>query len=128
MAISHGYRSFWTSLALVALVGNVIASAFCCAPSSSRRAEIIDPILGAIPLCTNVLGSADGSGKLPKGSRQHCPVCLAAACKAIGSGTSALLFAAQSYAVATPARDDATPPAQHLKLGGLGSRAPPLHV
>ena len=127
MAISHGYRSLWTCLALVALAGNVIASAFCCAPSSSRRTEIIDPILGAIPLCTNVLGSADGSGKLPKGTKQHCPVCLAA-CKAIGPGTSALLFAAQSYAVATPARDDATPPAQYLKLGGLGSRAPPLHV
>ena len=119
-------RSLWTCLALVALVGNVVASAFCCAPSSSRRTEIIDPVLGAIPLCTTALG--DNGGSQPKGSKQHCPVCLASAHKAIGSPAVALWFDApigarvHSTWVGAPATE------KDLKLGGLGSRAPPLHA
>jgi hypothetical protein len=121
----RGYRSLWTCLALVALVGNVIASAFCCAPSSSRKTVIVDPILGAIPLCTSALGD---NGKLPKSSKQHCPVCLAAAHKAVGTSAIGLSFPAPVLAAVNPTRGDAPALEEHLKLGGLGSRAPPLLV
>jgi hypothetical protein len=119
-------RSLWTCLALVALVGNVIASAFCCAPSSSRRTEIVDPVLGAIPLCTTAPGD-NGSGQ-PKGSKQHCPVCLASADKAIGAPTVALWFGAPIGARVHSTWGAAPATEKDLKLGGLGSRAPPLHA
>jgi DUF2946 family protein len=109
-------------------MGNVIASAFCCAPSSSRRTEIVDPILGAIPLCTNALSSADGSDKQPKSSKQHCPVCLAAANKALVVTATELPFTPEALADASALRADVPAVGERLKVGGLGSRAPPLLV
>jgi hypothetical protein len=106
-------------------MGNVIASAFCCAPSSSRRTEIVDPILGAIPLCTNALGSPDG-GKQPKGSKQHCPVCLAAANKTLVASAAEMPLTTTTSARVSATRVDAPDIAEFLRLGGLGSRAPPL--
>src|ERR1700730_15312806 len=97
----RGYRSLWTCLALIALVGNVIASAFCCAPSSSRKTVVVDPILGSIPLYTNALGSLDGSDKQPKSSKQHCPVCLAAANKALVVTATGLPFTPEVLADAS---------------------------
>jgi hypothetical protein len=122
----RAYRSLWTCLAVVALLGHVVASAFCCAPSSSRRAEIVDPVLGVIPLCTNAL---DGNGSnQSKGSKQHCPICLAATQKAIGHGAFALSFAAPTFVNAHASRTTAPAIHNYLKLGGIGSRAPPLHA
>jgi hypothetical protein len=122
----RAYRSPWACLAVVAVIGNIVASAFCCAPSPSRRAEIIDPVLGVIPLCTNAL---DGSGgNQPKGSKQHCPICPAAAHKAIGPGAFALSAATATVADTDSIRTTAPAIAKDLKLGGLGSRAPPLHA
>ena len=120
------YRSPWACLAVVAVLSNIIASAFCCAPVASRRAEIVDPVLGAIPLCTNAL---DGNGSnQPKGSKQHCPICLAAAHKAVGPGAFAVSFVTPSVADAYSSRTTAPAIDKDLKLGGLGSRAPPLHA
>ena len=122
----RAYRSLWACLALVAVLGNVIASAFCCAPSPSRRTEIVDPVLGAIPLCTTALG--DNGSSQPKGSKQHCPVCLAAAHKAIGRRRFALWFAAPQSRARAFDVGGAPATEKDLKLGGLGSRAPPLHA
>ena len=122
----RAHRSLWGCLAVVALLGNVIASAFCCAPSSLRRAEVVDPVLGVIPLCTNAL---DGNGSnQPKGSKQHCPICLAAAHKAVGPGAFAVSFVTPPVADAYSSRTTAPAIDKDLKLGGLGSRAPPLHA
>lgn len=126
MAISHGYRSLWSCFAVVALVGNVIASAFCCAPSYSRKTEIVDPILGAIPLCSSVLGTPDSGSKQPRGSKQHCPVCLAAASKALVASTVGLPVTTATLAELSPSRVDVSTIEGFLRLGGLGSRAPPL--
>jgi hypothetical protein len=122
----RGSRTLWSGLALVALVGNVIASAFCCAPALSRKAEIIDPILGAIPLCTSGLAALDKDGKKPTGQKQHCPVCLAAANKALAASVLDLSLAAPGVVATSAIQSE--PPAieERLRLGGLGSRAPPL--
>ena len=122
----RAYRSPSACLAVVAVLGNIIASAFCCAPSPSRRAEIIDPVLGVIPLCTIVLD--DNGSNQPKGPKQHCPICLAAAHKAIGPGAFALFGAAPTVADADLIKTTTSSIDTDLKLGGLGSRAPPLHA
>ena len=104
MQSMRAYHSPWACLAVVAVLGNLIASAFCCAPSPSRRAEIIDPVLGVIPLCINAL---DGNGSnQPKGSKQHCPICLAAAHKGIGPGAFALSAATPTVANTDFDKDD----------------------
>jgi len=120
-----GYRSVWSSIAVVALICNVMASAFCCAPSSLRKTVFIDPVLGAIPLCTTDLGGNSG-GKNPGSSKHHCPVCLAAANKALTAPSIALPIAPETFVVASATREDDRAIQQRLRLGGLGSRAPPL--
>lgn len=122
------YHRVCASLAIIGLVANIIASVFCCAPSYSRKAEILDPILGAIPLCTSAFGNPDDSSKQPKGSKQQCPICLAAAHKAVVVGTFGPSFAALTRAEVNPTRIDSPAIGEELKVGGLGSRAPPLHA
>ena len=123
----RGYRSVWSCVALAAVVCNALASAFCCTPSSSRK-TIVDPVLGGIPICTSALGTADSGSKQSKGSKQHCPVCLAAANKALVSNAVAWPLDHSAFVTVGTARVDAPALAERLKLGGLGSRAPPLHA
>jgi len=118
------YRSVWSCVAAVALICNVIASAFCCAPSSPRKTVFVDPVLGAIPLCTSDLGGNSG-GKNPRGSKHHCPVCLAAANKALNAPSIAVPIAPETFVVARATREDNSAIHHRLRLGGLGSRAPP---
>lgn len=116
----------WACLGVVALLGNVIASAFCCAPSFARKSEIFDPVLGAIPLCSSDLGTS--GGKQPKGSKHHCPVCLSAPSKALAAAPLALPLAAPTFLYASAAGRDVFAIEGVLRLGGLGSRAPPFPV
>ncbi len=123
----RGHRSVWSCIAVVALICNVMASAFCCAPSSLRKTVFIDPVLGAIPLCTTDLGG-NGGGKDRGGAKQHCPICLGAANKALSAPSVALPTAPETFVVARATREDDRAIQPHLRLGGLGSRAPPLSV
>jgi DUF2946 family protein len=122
----RGYRSAWSCIALIALLGNVMASTFCCSPSLSRKTEVFDPILGAIPLCTSGLATLDNSGKKPIGQKQHCPVCLAAAYKALITNDFGTAFIRPAAIAVAAFRVNAPAVKERLRLGGLGSRAPPL--
>ena len=123
--IVRGYRSVWSCVAVVALICNVIASAFCCAPSSARKTVFVDPTLGAIPLCTTDF-AGNNDGKKPDGTKHHCPICLAAANKALTVPGITLPVAPKTFALATATRDEDPAIPHRLRLAGLGSRAPPL--
>ena len=70
-------RTHWAWVAIVALLGNVFASAFCCAPSFAKRAEIVDAVLGTLTLCSSSgANSDDGTNQQPGSKAPRCPVCL----------------------------------------------------
>ena len=120
-------RTHWAWVAIVALLGNVFASAFCCAPSFPKKAEIVDAVLGTLTLCSSSGANSDDDTNQPPGSKApHCPVCLGLTHTALLTTPYVLARAIPVPAVtstsAVERHDFGTP----LKLGGLGSRAPPL--
>jgi Protein of unknown function (DUF2946) len=120
-------RTHWAWVAIVALLGNVFASAFCCAPSFAKKAEIVDAVLGTLTLCSSSgANSDDGTNQQPGSKAPHCPVCLGLTHTALLTTPYVLAPAIPVPAVTHTGAVDRHDPGAPLKLGGLGSRAPPL--
>jgi Protein of unknown function (DUF2946) len=122
------HRRLFGVLAILALVANVVAGALCHMPK--RAATLVDDILGPLSLCTS-----DGSGTI-----QHDGSAPDQSRKTHGSCTICTLFKAFAVAVAlafgtivfplfgapVPQSAGVRTLAQHLSLGAIRSRAPPL--
>jgi hypothetical protein len=118
-------------LGIVAVLSNLLASVLCVLPAKATTP--IDDVLGQLVLCTEhgpqaVPGSepADGSGEDRRdGESSHCKACTLLAGLAL---LSALLFAGIAFPerVFRPFASAARTLADHLSLGGIRSRAPPL--
>jgi hypothetical protein len=121
-------RGRWAGwLGVVAVLGNVLAGALCHLPAQAAAASgPVDPILGPLAICT-----AHGEQAPPPGGNQdgerpaHCTVCTLLAGSAL---VVALAFAAVAFPQGKifPPRSAARTLADHLSLGGIRSRAPPL--
>lgn len=118
------HRRSLTLLTIVALVLTTLASGFVRAPA--QAAGYVDPVLGAVTLCTPGSGAADTGRVPPQHRADHCPFCTLLAPLAIAPSLAcapvtfldAAKAIAPSYSVAVPA--------DSLHLGGVGSRAPPF--
>jgi hypothetical protein len=112
----------WLSwIAVIAVLGNVLAGALGHVPAQAVGA--IDEIVPAHLICT-----ADGAtDQAPDGSSTHCAIC---ALLSTGFGLIvALAFAAIAFpstVVFHPPRFGLRTLADHLRLGGIRSRAPPV--
>lgn len=118
-------------LGIVAVLSNVLASVLCIAPAKAVVA--IDDVLGPVVVCTEhgpqLLQESDpavGSGQDQRdGKSRHCTACMLLSGLAL---VVALLFATIAFpaAVFRPFHSGARTLADHLSLGGIRSRAPPL--
>jgi hypothetical protein len=117
-------------LGIVAVLCNILASILHMAPA---RAAGVDDVLGALVLCTEhgpqtVPGSdpaVGGGGDQPDSTSGHCAACvlLVGQALAVSLVLVAIAFLAR---VVLPIRSTARTLADHLGLGGIRSRAPPL--
>ncbi|HEY1247341.1 MAG TPA: DUF2946 family protein [Hyphomicrobiaceae bacterium] len=118
-------------LGIVAVLGNVVASVLSMAPAKAVAA--VDDILGPLVLCTEHGPQAVPGSDVPGGGEDrrdgksgHCPAC------ALLLAGLALAFAPLVAPIAFPERifrpfpSQARTLADHLGLGGIRSRAPPL--
>jgi hypothetical protein len=119
-------------LGIVAVLSNVLASILCvAAPVSALVAA--DDVSSPIVLCTEhgsqVLPGSDPAGGSGQDQRNasHCTACTLLAGLALAV---ALVFAAVAFParIFQPFRSGARTLADHLSLGGIRSRAPPLSV
>jgi hypothetical protein len=118
------HRRKLTLLTVVAFVLTTLAGGFVRAPA--HAAGYVDPVLGVVTLCTPGAITAD-SGDLPdqRPPAEHCPLCTLLTPPAIAPTQSCVPVAFPNTSRGTvPARAVATG-ADHLHLGGVGSRAPP---
>ena len=116
-------------LAAIALVLASVDAAFQRAPA--QAAGLVDPVLGLVSVC-----AADGSPTAPeRGGGQHrdlpahCPVCTLLTPLALpgpGLPETAVVFAITLLPAPSP--QGARTLADHLGLGGIRSRAPPLRA
>ena len=121
----HKHGLGW--LAIVALVGNVLAGAFCHTPA--KALALADELLGPLVICTSEGAKTvphGGDAPKPHPQSNHCAVCTVLA----GLATAiALAFATVAFELRTlsrPAQAGLRTLADHLSLGGIRSRAPPL--
>ena len=121
-------RTLIASVAIVALLGNVIAGLFSPAFARGNAWDWPADLLGPQVICSEhgsqILGS--GNGNSPEPPAKHCPICLAAqALFALALMAAAFLLvplpSGQRFALHHPDRL-----VDRLRRAGLGSRAPPL--
>ncbi len=128
MGVVRRHRRLFGVLAILALVANVVAGAICHMPA--RASAIVDDILGPMSLCTS-----DGSGTVQHGgvapdpdrkAEGSCTICtlLKAFAVAVALAFAAVVFPV--FLAAAPRRSGVRTLAQHLSLGAIRSRAPPL--
>ncbi len=112
-------------LGMVAVLCNILASVLHMAPAKAIGS--VDDILGPLVLCTEHGPQAvpGGSGGEQRDGSGHCAACVLLAGTAI---LVALLFVAVAFPVriVLPFKSSARTLADHLSLGGIRSRAPPL--
>jgi hypothetical protein len=118
-------------LSMLALVGKVLAGAFCHAPAVQAGAGgngIFDPVLGFISLCHSGAHTApaSGDGPQPDPGQDHCKACtlLGGLALAIALIFAAVVFPVRAIHLRLPAGLRTL--ADHLSFGGIRSRAPPL--
>lgn len=120
-------RLGWLSwIAAIAVLGNVVAGALGHAPA--RGTAGLDDMFGAHLMCTGdaVQAQAPGGSQDPDGKSAHCVLCTLLP---VFTLAIALVFAAIAFPstyIFHPLRFDLTTLADHLSLGGIRSRAPPL--
>jgi hypothetical protein len=110
------------------LVANVVAGAICHIPT--HASTIVDDILGPMSLCvSDGTGTVQHGGTAPDPERKaegSCTICTLLKSFAVAV---ALAFAAVIFPVVpapTPRAPGVRTLAQHLSLGAVRSRAPPL--
>jgi hypothetical protein len=119
-------------LGVVAVLGNLLASVLCMAPA--KAFVPVDDLLGPLVICTEHGPQAVPDGAVPGGGEGrrdgksiHCTACTLLAGLALAI---TLVFAAVVFPVRVfyPFQSAARTLADHLGLGGIRSRAPPLSV
>jgi hypothetical protein len=114
-------------LGIVAILSNILAGALCHMPSTA--AGVVDDVLGALVICTSDGATGvphEGSGPEPDKKSDHCATCTLLAGFAL---VIALVFAAIAFpplSIGFHVRTGVRTLADHLSLGGIHSRAPPL--
>ena len=123
-------------LGVVAVLGNLLASVLCM--TTAKLAAPVDDILGPLVLCTEhgpqAVPGGDGPGAPVPGNsgqdqgddrRSHCTACTLLAGIAL---LAAFIFAAIAFPdrIFYAFKSSARTLADHLSLGGIRSRAPPL--
>ncbi len=123
-------------LGVVAVLGNLLASVLCM--TTAKLAAPVDDILGPLVLCTahgpQTVPGSDGPGAPVPGSSgqdqgdgksSHCTACTLLAGMAL---LAAFIFAAIVFPdrIFHAFRASARTLADHLSLGGIRSRAPPV--
>lgn len=120
-------RRGWLSwIGVIAVLGNVVAGAFGFAPA--RGTAGLDGMFGAHLMCAGDAAQteAPGGSQDRDGKSAHCALCtlLAGFTLAIALVFAAIAF--PSRCTFHPLRFNLITLAEHLRLGGIRSRAPPL--
>jgi len=120
----------FAALAVLALVANVLASALCHGPARTVMPGLVDEVLGVLTICTT-----DGSGNIQHGGtpdpagRSDGSGCTVCTLLKVFAFAVALAFAAVVFPVRiipAPVARRVRTLAEHLRLGAIQSRAPPL--
>ena len=111
-------------MVVFALVGNLLAGLL--SPSTAKVGALIDDVFGALVICNGAGGAADHGGGSQRPSSEHCKLCpLLAGFALLATLALILLTFPLPVAFKPPTALVRTLP-DHLSLGCVYSRGPPL--
>jgi hypothetical protein len=120
----------WLSwLGIIAVLSNVLAGALCHMPAQARAAAgPIDDALGPLAICTahGEQAPATSGSEDPDGKLSHCAACTLLAGFALAVVLAFTAVAFPPTFIFYRLRPGARTLADHLSLGGIRSRAPPV--
>jgi Protein of unknown function (DUF2946) len=110
----------------LAVLSNILASALYVAPSSAKAAKAVDEVLGTLVICHGAGGAADPSDGNSPSTSEHCKLCPLLAAFVLVATLAPVLVTFPTPAAFSPRPGLARTLADHLSLGGIYSRGPPL--
>ena len=114
-------------LVALALLSNLLAGALYLSPASAKAGKLVDAVLGTLVICNGAGGLTDHGDGSPRPSSEHCKLCpLLASFVLLATLALILLTFPAPTAFKPPAAAFARTLADHLSLGGIYSRGPPL--
>lgn len=123
MGAIRRYRGVAAWLAIVALVGNVLAAAFCHPPAKQAPLDYPADLLGAFVICSGAHEAADD--KAPHAPPKPCQICITVAALNLVIALAVIAFMFPAAAARWSAVACTAIVADLLRRAGL-SRAPPL--
>jgi len=134
MRATRRVRSAVALLSMLALVGKVLAGAFCVVPAAPAAGLVdpvlVDPVLGPLSICASGGHDTPPPGgdpdPMPNGAADHWTACtlLGGITLGVTPAYAAVVFPATAFPSHRAAGVRTLP--DHLSLGGIRSRAPPL--
>ena len=112
-------------IAIIALLGSMITGVV--APTKS--VQMVDELLGSVVICTSHGAqslSQGGDDSAPQSPMNHCPLCTLLAAFTLVGAVLILAFTLELPRVRKLVGASPRTLADHLCLGGIHSRAPPL--
>ena len=127
MGSTRQHRAVVAWLVALTLLGNMLAAALDLARVSAKAGQIVDEVLGTLVICNGAGGVANHGDGSQRPSSEHCKLCPLLAGFALLATLALILLtfpAPTAFKPPTPAF--ARTLADHLSLGGIYSRGPPL--
>jgi hypothetical protein len=112
-------------LGIFVLVGKVLVAAYVPA-SAAAGTTIVDPVLGILSICEPGGHETPGGGSAPASNANHCTACTLLTGLALALALAFAFIVFPPPAVRLHRAPSVRTLADHLSLGGIRSRAPPL--
>lgn len=113
-------------LAAFAVLANVLVAALCLTPATSKASAIVDDVLGVMVICTANGAQHGAPDEGPAKAPEHCNMCTLLAGFALVLAVLLLALNLEPRRSLKLAASGLSRLADHLRLGGIRSRAPPL--
>ena len=113
-------------LVTLTLLSNILAGALNLSPFSAKVAQLVDDVLGTLVICNGAGGSADHGDGSQRPTSEHCKLCPLLAAFALVATLALILLAFPVPVAFKPPIAFARTLPDHLSLGGIYSRGPPL--
>jgi hypothetical protein len=113
-------------LVALALLSNILAGALYLSPASAKAGKLVDAVLGALAICNGAGGATDHGDGAPRPSSEHCKLCPLLASFALLATLTLILLTFPVLPAFRPPAALVRTLADHLSLGGIHSRGPPL--
>ena len=113
-------------LVALTLLSNILAGALNLSPFSAKAAQLVDDVLGTLVICNGAGGTADHGDGSQRPTSEHCKLCPLLAAFALIATLALILLAFPVPVAFKPPMALARTLPDHLSLGGIYSRGPPL--